>query len=346
MLYLSLGVLLACGLLILSSISMHLFWLQAAWIAAGIILAVVLRRLELKGFLRAEWFAWTVYSLSVLLLIAAYLSGTIVRNTKSWLVLGPVQFQPVELAKIALILVFSAYFSRRHISIARFKHILLSFLVFAVPAGITFLAPDLGQAAILFGIWFGYLLVSGLPRRFVLGFFAVFAITAFLGWSYLLKDYQRARITGFIYPEKNVLGINYQVTQSKIAIGSAGFWGKGYGQGSQVQLGFLTEPATDFVFASFIEEWGLFAGMLIVAAFIAFILSILRLSSVAKSNVEKLIALGAAMVFGLQFFMNTGSVVGLFPVVGLTFPFVSYGGSSMFVNFFLFSIVNTIYAES
>jgi rod shape determining protein RodA len=138
------------------------------------------------------------------------------------------------------------------------------------------------------------------------------------------------------------LGINYSVSQSKIAIGSAGLWGKGYGQGMQTQLGFLSEPSEDFIFAALIEEWGVIGGLVIVAAFLFLIFQILRIGSLADENFEKFVCLGAAMMFGVQFLLNTGSATGLLPVVGVTFPFVSYGGSSMIVDFFMLSIVNSI----
>lgn len=289
-----------------------------------------------------RWFIWGLYALSVFLLLVTYLTAPVIRNVRSWLVLGPFQFQPVELAKIALILVYAAYFSRRHLGIARLKYILTSFIFFIIPAALVLLLPDLGSATILFGIWVGFLLISGLPRRRIVAGILILIVVAVLGWVYFLKPYHKARIIGVFYPEKNVLGINYQQAQSRIAIGSGGFWGKGYGQGTQVQLGFLSEPATDFVFASLVEEWGVIAGLTVIVAYLYLIWSILRTGLSSGQNFEKFLCAGTAIVFGLHFMINVGATLGLVPVVGIPLPFLSYGGSSLLTNFFLLSIITSI----
>jgi rod shape determining protein RodA len=205
------------------------------------------------------------------------------------------------------------------------------------------LQPDLGSASILFGIWFGFLSISGLPRRY----FVIAAVFAIIGgallWQFGLKPYQKDRIVGVFYPEKNALTVNYSVIQSRIAIGSAGFWGKGYHQGTQTQLGFLSEPANDFALSAFIEEWGWSSGLLIISALLLLEFSVLRIGMRARRNVEKFICIGTAMMWIMQFFINAGSATGLFPVVGVTFPFLSYGGSSLLANFLLFGLIFSIY---
>lgn len=335
------GFLVVAGLVMLSSISSELFFLQLGWLAAGIAAVGVIYALERAGILRAPWFAWTVYAVAVILLLVVLVAAPTIRNTKSWLAVGPLRFQPVELAKFGLILVFAQYFSRRHLSIARLKYVFVSAVIFGIPAVLTLLQPDLGSATILFGLWFGFLLVSGLPRRWVIASFAVFGILLAVGWNVFLEDYQRERIVGVFYPEQNTLGINYSAMQSKIAIGSAGLWGKGYGQGSQTQLGFLTEPGTDFIFSALVEEWGMAAGLLAIAAVVFLCFGILREGLHADTNFEKFVSLGMVIVFGLHFLVNTGSAVGLLPVIGVPFPFVSYGGSNLLLNS---TLVGTLYA--
>jgi len=336
------GFILAAGLVTLSSISPHLFFLQSLWAAAGVCLVIFFIRFDWRTVFNYRWIGWTFYIGAALLLLTAYISAPVIRNTRSWLVIGSLNFQPVELAKIALIVVFARYFSRRHLAIAKWRTIISSFAIFALPAALTLLQPDLGSASILFGIWFGFLLVSGLPRRRVLLALGAFCVAGLLAWNFALKDYQRARITGVFFPESHALTVNYSVIQAKIAIGSAGIWGKGYHQGSQTQLGFLTEPSNDFILAAFIEEWGIIAGILLIGAFLALEWRILRIGLLANSNFEKFIALGVALVFGLHFLVNAGSTVGLFPVVGVPFPFLSYGGSNLLTSFFLLAIMNAI----
>lgn len=330
------------SLVTLSSVSTHLFFMQAAFAAAGAVIIILLAVRDWSGILRARWFAWGLYALTVGLLVFVYATAPVIRNTKSWIVFGPVQFQPVELAKIALILVFAGYFSRRHIAIGRLPNLLASLVIFAIPAGLTLLQPDLGSASILFGIWFGFLLVSGLPRKWLMTGIVLMAIGGVLGWHYFLAPYQKERIAAVFYPERNALGINYSTIQSKIAIGSSGFFGKGYNQGTQTQLGYLTEPGTDFIFAALTEEWGLLGALLVLGAFLIMMLQIFKVALAQDSNFEHFLVLGIAIVFALQFLVNAGSATGLFPVVGVTFPFLSYGGSSLLVNFCLLGMVYAV----
>jgi rod shape determining protein RodA len=269
-------------------------------------------------------------------------AGPVIRNARSWFVLGPFTIQPVEFMKVALIFLYASYFARRHLAVARWQNIIMSFLFFVVPAAIAVRLPDLGSSVIFFGIWFGFLLLSGLPLRRIVAAAVIFLLAGIFIWTFVFRDYHRARIVGFFFPQNNALTVNYSVTQSKIAIGSAGFWGKGFGQGTQTELGFLSEPSEDFIFAAFIEEWGIFGGLIVLAAFAFLIWKILAIGVVAEENFGKFICLGTAMMFGVQFFLNAGSTTGVLPVIGVTFPFLSYGGTSMLVDCFLLAVVNAI----
>jgi rod shape determining protein RodA len=341
-LFIPVGIILLASFTILSSISRQLFYQQLVWAVLGVGIILFFRRVDWRLFFNYRWVIWGLYALAVLLLVLTHFTAPLIRNAKSWLVLGPLSFQPVELVKIALILLYAEYFSRRHLAVARWGNILTSFALFAVPAALVAVQPNLGSSLILFGIWFGFLLASGLPRKRVVVALIAFIVVGVVGWNFGLKNYQRERIRAVFYPEQSVLTYNYSVVQSKIAIGSAGFWGKGYGQGSQAQLGFLSVPETDFALAALIEEWGVAVGILVVAALAYLIVQVLRVGMRADHNFEKFICLGTAMVFGIHFLLNAGSVVGLTPVIGVTFPFLSYGGSSLLTNFFLLALVNAI----
>jgi rod shape determining protein RodA len=336
-----LAILCGMSLLVISSYSHHLLWLQSAWIGIGILFIFLSFFLNWRAILNYRWFIWGFYAVSVALLIFTYLTAPVIRNTRSWLVVGPFQFQPVELVKIALILVYASYFSRLHVSVARLKYILTSFVLFFIPAALTLLQPDLGSATILFGIWIGFLLISGLPKERIIAGFLLLAVIGTFGWFFLLKGYQKARIVGVFNPNKDVLGINYQQAQSKIAIGSGGFFGKGYGQGTQVQLGFLSEPATDFIFAALVEEWGVLAGIGAIISFLFMLYQILNVG-LARENFEKFLCAGTTIVFGLQFLINVGTALAIVPVIGLPFPFLSYGGSGILTGFFLLSIITSV----
>lgn len=345
-LFFPLGILIAAGLITLSAISLHLFYLQLLWVTLGTGLVILFLYIDWRSIFNSPWVIWGIYILAFLLLVFAYTLGPVIRNTRSWIVVGPFTLQPVELMKIALIFLYANYFSRRHLAVARWRNIITSFFFFALPAAVAVRLPDLGSALIFFGIWFGFLLLSGLPLRRVLAALAIFAIAASVVWVYVFRDYHRARIVGFLYPQQNVLGVNYSAAQSKIAIGSAGFFGKGYGQGTQTQLGFLSEPSEDFILAGIVEEWGILGGLALMAAFFFLVIRILMIGSLADENFEKFICLGAAMMLSVQFLLNAGSATGLTPVVGVTFPFVSYGGSSMLADFFIVAVVNSICKRS
>jgi len=345
-LFLPVGILIGAGLLVLAAVSLHSFVLQIAWTVIGACIVLIFLRVDARSVFNSRWVVWGLYGVAAMLLLVALLASPIIRNTHSWIVLGPFTLQPVELMKVALILLYANYFSRRHMAIARWKVIITSFFFFVIPAAIAVKLPDLGSAVIFFGIWFGFLLLLGLPIRRTLVALLVIALTAGLIWTYVLKGYHRARVLGFLFPQENALGINYSVTQSKIAIGAGGLLGKGYGQGTQTQLGFLSEPTEDFIFAAVLEEWGLLGGLIVCAAFVFLIFQILRIGMLADENFEKFICLGTAMMFTVQFILNTGSATGLSPVVGVTFPFLSYGGSSMLANSFMLAIINSIRKQS
>ena len=319
-LFIPVSVILLAGLLTLSALSLHFFALQLVWIGVAALIVAAPLFFDWRALFSARWIVWGFYGLSLLLMLAAYVRGPVIRNTHSWLVLGSFTLQPVELMKVALVLVFASYFSRRHLAIARWRYILSSFAVFAVPAAVAVRLPDVGSAVIFFAIWFGFLLLSGLPLKRLVVAIAVFAIAAGFLWAYVLKDYHRARIIGFLAPQTNVLGVNYSLVQSKIAIGSAGWLGTGWGQGTQAQLGFLSEPTEDFIFAAFTEEWGMLGAAVLIVAFVAFIFAILAVGMRAQENFEKFICLGVAIMFGTQFLLNAGSVTGLTPVVGVDVP--------------------------
>jgi len=345
-LFLPVGIIMAAGLITLSALSLHLFLLQVIWIILGAGVVVFFLFFDWRTVFNAQWAIVAFYVFTLLLMAFLLVHGSIIRNTRNWLVFGPLSLQPVELMKAALIFLYAMYFRRRHLAVARWQNIATSFLFFVVPAAIAVRLPDLGSALIFFGIWFGFLLILGLPWRRVLVTIVIFALAGFFIWNFVLQGYHRARIIGFLYPQQNSLGINYSVTQSRIAIGSAGFWGRGYGQGTQAQLGFLSVPTADFIFAAFIEEWGTFGGLLVLGAFLFLIWRILSVGTLARENFAKCICLGVAMMFSIQFFLNAGSVTGLLPVIGVTFPFLSYGGTSMLIDCFLLAIVNAIQWKS
>lgn len=332
-------VLLIAGLLTLFSAAPQFFIPQISWVVAALIIGATVSFIDLRPLVSYRWFIIAVYFFGLALLIATAFFGPVIRNARSWLVVGPAQFQTSEFMKLALIVLYSYYFAKEHIGIARAGNLLRSFLYLAIPAWLVFRQPDLGSALILFFIWAGFLFVSGIPWRHIVVGIIIAAILSSVAWTFFLKDYQRERIVGFLNPAHDPLGVNYSVIQAKIAIGSAGLWGKGFRQGTQVQLGFLPEPQSDFAFAAFVEEWGLLGALVVLGFFSLLIFRIVTIGARSESNFFRLFALGTAILFITQFVLNIGSALGLLPVTGVPFPFLSYGGSSLLINMILLGVV-------
>ena len=235
--------------------------------------------------------------------------------------------------KLILILVLAKYFSRRHIEIAHYKHILVSGMYAFIPFILVLIQPDFGSAVILFAIWFGMTAVSGISKKHLLVVFGSGALAFVLLWSFVLVPYQKDRIKTFIHPLTDIRGAGYNAYQSTIAVGSGGLFGKGVGYGTQSRLKFLPEYQTDFIFASFAEEWGFVGVTLLLLCYGVIIWRILLNAMHGATNFEILFALGFAVFLMTQFIIHIGMNMGLLPVTGQTLPFMSYGGSHLVTEF-------------
>jgi rod shape determining protein RodA len=336
------AVLLGAGSLSLYSTAPEFFNKQLLWIGVGVVMVIGLLMLDLRSFSEHKGFVLGLYLAVVGLLVATYLFAPEIKGNRAWFVIGSFQFQPAEFAKIAVIVLLSYFFSKRHIGIARWKTVIVSFIYTAIPVGLIMVQPDLGSAMVLLAIWAGLVLLSGLPLKRVILFGLLAVIAAGAMWTWILVDYQKDRIVGVFSPERDPLGVNYSVIQSKIAIGSGGLFGKGLGQGTQVQLGFLPEAHADFIFAAIAEEGGMLAVLMVVGAFGWLLLHLLRIGVHSERNIVKFLCLGVVVMFLIQFILNVGSTIGVLPVVGVTLPFVSYGGSSVLANLFLVGMIQSL----
>lgn len=334
------------SLVILSSSAPDLFKRQAVWYFLAFLIIIFGSHLNWRWIISHRWFFLGFYWFTIILLLITHLQTKTIRGTKSWLVFNGFQIEPAELAKLALILVLAAFFSKKYISAWRSKNILISFFYALIPCSLIALHPDLGSAAVILGLWIAFLFMSGInKKRLLLG--VIIMILAFiLLWSFFLKPYQKDRIIGFIFPQYDPLGINYNIIQSKIAIGSAGFFGKGFGGGTQTQLKFLPAAQTDFLFAAFTEEWGILGGLVLLLTFILIISRLIRIGITARDNHSRFVVLGGGVFLIIHFFINVGSNLGLVPVTGLTFPFFSYGGTNLLTTAVILSIIEHIKLES
>lgn len=336
------ALLLTASTIALSSISWDLCIKQLIFIAIGLLIFIAMAFIDIRPFVGNKMPIIILYTVTLALLVSVLFIGVEVHGNRSWIDLGFTRLQPSELSKVSLIAMLALFFSKRHVGIKRMDVILKSLFYFAIPALLIIMEPDLGTVLILFSIWFGFLVFSGLPIRHIIVSFAIFGVMGFGAWNFVLKDYQKGRIEAVFNPEKDPLGINYNVIQSKNAIGSGGLLGKGYKQGEIVQLGFLPSASTDFIFASLVEEWGLAGGLMIIAAYTALVFRIAYIGMKSSGNFYKFICLGTAIFMVAQFIVNVGSEIGFLPVVGVVFPLLSYGGSNILATSILLSVVNNV----
>lgn len=223
----------------------------------------------------------------------------------------------------------------------KLRHILISGLYVFLPSILIFLKPDLGGAMVLWFMWLGILMVSGIKLKHFIILSLCFILLAGFSFNSLLKDYQRQRIMSFLFPY-DVLGSSWSQTQTKITIGSGQILGQGLGNGSQVQYGFLPEPHTDFIFSVLAQEWGFLGILVFFILYSILIRRILKIAVESDSNFPRLFSVGFAIVLISQFVINIGMNLSLLPVVGIYLPFVSYGGSGLIANFVSLGILQSI----
>lgn len=334
------------GLVSLASISPEFFQRQLVWYSLAIPVIFLGSQLNWQWFFTQKWFRQGLYWFGIGLLLIPYIQNQPIRGARSWIIFGNLRFEPAEIVKVALIIVLAGFFSKKYLAAWQNKNILTSLFYAIVPGALITFQPDLGSASVIMAIWAGFLLMSGInKKRFLIGV-GIVALTAILLWIFVMHPYQKQRVIAFLSPSTDLLGVNYNVTQAKVAIGSAGFFGKGFGEGTQTQLGFLPEAHTDFLFAAFVEEWGVLGGIILLLTYLGFIFKIASTGLKVRRNDLKFVVLGTALVFLVHFFINIGSNLGLVPVIGISLPLVSYGGSNLLTSAILISIVERIKIES
>ena len=321
------------------------FQKQIIFLFAGILLMLGISYFDWRLLRNDPYFLFILWIIGLLALAGLFFLAPEIRGVKSWYKIGNISIDPIEYIKIVLLVLMAKYFSLRHIEMYRIKHILLSGLYFGIPILLIFLQPDLGSASLLAILWIVLLLVSGIKLRHFLVLLMAGAVLFSFGWGVLLQDYQKGRIISFLEPELDPLGIGWSQAQSKIAIGSGGILGQGIGQGTQTQYGFLSEPQTDFIFAAIAEEFGLFGVVLLLTLFLILLYRMFKIGLSAKSNFPRLFIAGFATLFILQLFVNMGMNLGLLPIIGLSLPLVSYGGSSLLAMYAGLGILLSIKAH-
>ena len=310
----------------------YFFQKQIIWLVISLITFFCLSFLDFR-FLRKTQVLIPLFLTFVFILLSLFITGSIFKGAQSWFSFGLFSVQPSDLVKLVLIFLLAKYFSKRHIEIANIRHILVSGFYAFVFFVLVLLQPDFGSAIIIFFIWLGMVLVSGISKKHLLAVFLIGTV-AFAGlWFYAFQDYQKQRIMTFIHPMADIQGAGYNAYQSTIAVGSGQLLGKGVGFGTQSRLQFLPEYETDFIFAAFAEEWG-FVGVVLLFVFFAILIwRILANAMKGSTNFEVLYGLGLAILIISHFTIHVGMNIGLLPVTGITIPFMSYGGSHLLTEF-------------
>lgn len=312
---------------------------QAIWVVLGI---GAFLTVYLIGDGHLEETAWVAYGLILLLLVVVLVAGKVRGGAQRWISLGGFNLQPSEFAKIALVLVLASYFSGRYtLAGLGLSDTLVSILIATPPFLLVALQPDLGTAGVLLLI-LAVMMVAACVRARIIAFLAVAGAGGVPLLWLLMKDYQKQRVLTLFDPERDPLGAGYHVIQSKIAVGSGGLLGKGYLHGTQGSLRFLPEQHTDFAFAIFAEEWGLLGSLVLLALFLGLCYRGFYLASRCQDRFAAIACGGITTYFLVHVVINIMMVCGLFPVVGIPLPFVSYGGSSMLTNLMALGILSNL----
>jgi len=339
-------ILIIFGILIIYSVGMNSetvgstrFYKQIIFAVVGLIILFIISCIDYRLF---NNYAYILYGIGIILLIAVLFSSPI-RGTTGWFNIGFLSFQPVEIAKIFLVIFLARFFSLQAFSMDKIKNIILSGIFTAIYVILVLIQPDLGSALIFIGLWIAFLLLSNVNKKQLLILFLILAIIAVSSWFVILKDYQKERILTFIDPGQDSLKTGYNVLQSIIAVGSGKLYGRGLGLGPQSQLNFLPEQEADFIFAVICEELGFFGALLIIILFTLIFYRIWSIAKNAQDDFTSYLAYGILIIIFIQTMINIGMNIGLMPITGLSLPWISAGGSSLIVNLLLVGLLESMY---
>jgi rod shape determining protein RodA len=339
-----LGLLCAYGLVVLYSASgesIDTVLRSAVRLGIGVVAMVALAQVRPSQLRKVSLWLWGA---GVLLLVVVDLMGVIGKGAQRWLDLGFIRFQPSEIMKIAVPMMCAAWLHERPLPPSPASLGVLALIIF-VPAGLTAAQPDLGTAILITIAGVLVVIMAGLSAWFMAGAALAGVVGAWVGWQFLLHDYQRQRVLTFLDPQADPLGAGYHIIQSTIAIGSGGVFGKGYMNGSQAQLEYLPERHTDFIYAVIGEELGLVGLVVLLLLYLFIVGRALFMASQTQDTFARLLAGSLALTFFVYVFINAGMVSGLLPVVGVPLPLVSYGGTSMVTLLAGFGILMSLYSH-
>ena len=319
---------------------------QILWVILGLSLFVFMSNFNYRRLWDITYF---LYTLALFLLFLVFILGIVRLGAQRWLKVVWFNVQPSEITKLVIVIFLAKYFSTKSVDdvslriskLGIFRSLILPLLFVAIPLGLIIEQPDLGSGAMILLIFITMLYLGGVRSKYIFVFLLLIILCLPILW-YFLRDYQKDRLLVFLNPNIDPLGAGYTVIQSKIAIGSGGFFGKGWLEGSQSQLHFLPESHTDFIFATFAEEWGFLGSGVLLFLYYLLVKQGITIACKTSDNFGRLLAFGISFMIGIQIFINIAMNLGFAPVVGLPLPLMSYGGSSIFVTFLSLGILANI----
>ena len=316
---------------------------QMAYFAAGLVLLVVASVTDIRFWMSI---AYPAYVVSLILLVAVMFVGHSALGAQRWISVGPIEIQPSELMKIALILALARFLHGLSVEdISKPLRLVIPLVMIAMPAYLVLKQPNLGTTIILVADGVSLLFLAGLSWWWIAPAFGGIAAAVPLAWRFFLHDYQKQRVMTFLDPESDALGAGWNITQAKIAIGSGGVSGKGFLQGTQSRLNFLPEKHSDFIITNFAEEFGFVGSIALLLLFAVVIGYGVQIAASARSQFGRLVAMGLTLNFFFYILINGAMVMGLIPVVGIPMPLISYGGTAMLSVMFGFGILMSVHVH-
>ena len=323
--------------------SPNIFKQQILWIVLSWLVFLTVYNLKISLI---SWLLWSAYAFNILALILVFFVGKEIYSAQRWLDLGFFHYQPSETLKLVLLLLTAKKLAQRPLTQQLSFLEILAFLLFILPPlALVLLQPDLGTAGITLVAIVSLFLFNGIEKKTLLVFMTAFMVSLPLTWQFVLKPYQKDRIQSFLKPGADPQGTGYNVIQSKIAIGSGKFFGKGFRKGTQNNLQFLPERHTDFIFSVLSEEWGFLGSLLTLSLLLGLIVLIFYLAGQTRDRLSCYFCLAVGFFMFWHAFLNVAMVMGLFPVVGIPLPLVSYGGSQTLTTMIFLGIVAGIYKQ-
>jgi rod shape determining protein RodA len=311
--------------------------------AVGLVILVAIALVDIRIWMSL---AYPAYGAALLLLVATTVVGHLGNGAQRWIALGPLQLQPSELMKISLVLALSRYLHGLSVEdVSKPLRLAIPLGMIVVPTVLVLMEPNLGTATILMADGCSLLFLAGLSWWWIAPVVTGVVAAVPIAWQFLLHDYQKRRVLTFLNPANDALGAGWNISQAEIAMGSGGFGGKGFVQGTQSQLNFLPEKETDFILTALGEEFGFVGCIALMLLFATVIFYGIRIAMASRSQFGRLLAMGITLNFFFYIMINAAMVMGMIPVVGIPMPLISYGGTAMLTVMFGFGLLMSVHVH-